>query len=57
MRAIDTPHVPGASLSGQLEHDPEKACPGLDPGGGNRFSENIMRNETATIDTRSGRSA
>jgi hypothetical protein len=24
-----------------LEHDPEKACPGLDPGGG-RFSEKIM---------------
>jgi hypothetical protein len=26
---------------GALEHDPEKACPGLDPGG-NRFSEKIM---------------
>jgi DNA-binding winged helix-turn-helix (wHTH) protein len=25
----------------QLEHDPEKACPGLDPGG-YRFSEKIM---------------
>ena len=33
MRAIDMRHVPGASLSGQLQHDPES---------GNRFSEKIM---------------
>jgi hypothetical protein len=28
-------------------HDPEKACPGLDPGCVCRFSDTIMRNQTA----------
>jgi hypothetical protein len=41
--AIDTPYGPGASLSGQLEHDPENVETDL--------SEKIMRNETVTVDT------
>jgi 2-methylcitrate dehydratase PrpD len=48
MRAIDMPHRPGESLSGQLEHDPEKPAPDSIRGG-NRLSEKIMlkRNESA----------
>jgi hypothetical protein len=71
MRAIDMPHRPGESLSGQLEHDPEKPAPDSIPVE-NRLSEKIMlkRNESAmtmrrkvipalsaTVEARSGRSA
>jgi len=34
--------LPRSIRVSQMEHDPEKACPGLDPGGRYRFSKKIM---------------